>query len=198
MQDPRQVEQLVRLALERVLAREARCPPGGTAQAERTPPAERKGAGQVVLGSDHGGFELKKALVEALKSDGWRVQDLGTHSADAVDYPDFALKVAAAVAKGDAWRGIMVDGVGIGSSMAANKVPGIRAAVCFDAMSTKNSREHNDGNVMCIGSKVMDLAKARELATIFLSTDFGGDRHAKRIDKIVAIERLFLGAGAGR
>ena len=180
--------QLVKLALERVTSRGERCAPGPA-------PASSASAGTkelVALASDHGGFELKQKLYERLREAGYRVRDLGTHSTDAVDYPDFALAVAALVAKGEAARGIVVDGVGVGSAIAANKVPGIRAATCFDAFSTKNSREHNDANVLCIGGRVLDAEKAFEMARIFLDTAFGGDRHARRVEKIKAIERMFI------
>jgi len=169
-------------------------PASAPAPAQAPLSATRKG--DVAIGSDHGGLELKNDLARYLRECGYRVKDLGTHTADAVDYPDFALAVAAAVARGDAFRGIMVDGVGVGSAMAANKVPGIRAAVCFDVFSTRNAREHNDAHVMCCGGRVLEPAKAREMARVFLETDFGGDRHQKRIDKIVAIERGFLAAAA--
>jgi ribose 5-phosphate isomerase B len=189
--------ELVKLALERVLARDSRCDPAAPAPAAAPPPAPEARdlpRGAVALGSDHGGFELKEKLLRRLRETGYSVRDLGTGSTDAVDYPDFALKVAALVAKGEAFRGIVVDGVGVGSAMAANKVPGVRAATCWDAFSTKNSREHNDANVLCIGGRVLDEAKAFEMARIFLDTDFGGDRHARRVEKIMAIERAFLGA----
>lgn len=188
--------ELVRVALERVLERDARCAPAAapTAPAQAPAPEPRPAASRetVVIASDHGGFELKEKLFARLREAGYRIRDLGTHSTEAVDYPDFALKVAAAVAKGEATRGIVVDGVGVGSAMAANKVPGIRAATCFDAFSTKNAREHNDAHVLCIGGRVLDEAKAFEMARIFLDTPFGGDRHARRVDKIMAIERMFL------
>jgi ribose 5-phosphate isomerase B len=197
--------ELVKMALERVLAREGRCAPaaapGGPAAPAGEPAARAERPrlrGVVAIASDHGGFELKQALFAGLREAGYGVRDLGTHSTDAVDYPDFALKVAAMVAKGEAARGIVVDGVGVGSAIAANKVPGIRAATCFDAFSTKNSREHNDANVLCLGGRVLEAAKALEMARIFLDTDFGGDRHARRVEKIVAIERMFLEAGPRR
>jgi ribose 5-phosphate isomerase B len=213
-----QLEPLIKMALERVLAREQRCPPGagagaGPGQGAPAAPApapfvkpEAKvelgkpvtNRGEVVIGSDHGGFDLKQQLVRYLRDVGYRVRDLGCHSTDAVDYPDFALQVAAAVAKGDAWRGIMVDGVGVGSGMAANKVPGVRAAVCFDVFSTRNAREHNDANVMCCGGRVLEPARAREMARVFLDTEFGGDRHLRRVQKVMAIEKMFLDAAAGR
>jgi ribose 5-phosphate isomerase B len=209
---PQQLEPLIKLALERVLAREQKCAPSAPARPERSAPAggaESKGAdalaahpvtsrGEVAIASDHGGFDLKQDLARYLRDVGYRVRDLGCHSTEAVDYPDFALQVAAAVAKGDAWRGIMVDGVGVGSGMAANKVPGVRAAVCFDVFSTRNAREHNDANVMCVGGRVLEPARAREMARIFLDTEFGGDRHLRRVQKVMAVEKMFLDAAAGR
>ena len=216
------LQDLVKMAVARVLERESRAGRCGPEQAAApahppgfvspfasgpapTAPAASKDAqaplsatrrGDVAIASDHGGLELKNDLARYLRECGYRVKDLGTHTADAVDYPDFALAVAAAVARGDAYRGIMVDGVGVGSAMAANKVPGIRAAVCFDVFSTRNAREHNDAHIMCIGGRVLDPKKAREMARVFLETDFGGERHQKRIDKIIAIERGFLAAAA--
>jgi ribose 5-phosphate isomerase B len=156
-------------------------------------PAGSAGLRAVAVASDHGGFALKEAVLAHLRAQGIPCRDFGPATADSCDYPDFALKVATAVAKGEAWRGIVVDGVGIGSSMAANKVPGIRAAVCFDTYSTNNARAHNDANVLCIGSRVLETSVAKELCVQFLGTEFEGGRHGRRVDKIMAIERTFTG-----
>jgi ribose 5-phosphate isomerase B len=146
----------------------------------------------VALGADHGGFELKEDLKTYLKELGYRIQDVGTSSTQPVDYPDFALAVAQAVASGQAWRGIMVDGVGIGSCMAANKVPGVRAAMCYDLATAKNSREHNDANVLTLGGRLIAKDLARQIVKTFLETPVGEERHQKRVQKIVDIERRFL------
>ena len=146
----------------------------------------------VALGADHGGFELKEDLKAYLKELGYRVQDVGTSSTQPVDYPDFALAVAQAVASGQAWRGIMVDGAGIGSCMAANKVPGVRAAMCYDLATAKNSREHNDANVLTLGGRLIAKYLARQIVKTFLETPVGEERHQKRVQKIIDIERRFL------
>lgn len=149
------------------------------------PPQGRK----IALGSDHAGLELKEYLKTHLKDWGYQVDDQGTFSAAAVDYPDFARAVAEAVARGRAWRGIVVDGAGIGSAMAANKVPGVRAALCYDKASARNSREHNDANVLTLGARFLSAELAREIVAQWLETRFAGGRHQKRIDKITAIEK---------
>ncbi len=154
-------------------------------------PPESKAAtrhGPVALGSDHAGYELKEYLKQFLQQLGYEVQDLGTGSTDPVDYPDFAQAVAQAVATGRAWRGIVVDGAGIGSAMAANKVPGVRAALCYDRATARNSREHNDANVLTLGARLLRPEEAREVAAVWLETEFGGGRHQRRVDKITALE----------
>jgi ribose 5-phosphate isomerase B len=146
----------------------------------------------VALGTDHGGFGLKDALKDYLVSLGYAVMDCGTNSAEAVDYPDFAYAVARLVSEGRAWRGIIVDGAGIGSCMAANKVPGVRAALCYDHATAVNSREHNDANVLTLGAGLVGAALAKQIAETWLKTEFGGGRHARRVDKIMDIEKRFL------
>jgi ribose 5-phosphate isomerase B len=153
-------------------------------------PAPQAG-GAIAVGADHGGFPLKKALVAHLTARGLKVQDLGTHSDQAVDYPDLAVAVAKAVALGQASWGILVDGAGIGSCMAANKVPGVLAATCHDERTAKNSREHNGANVLCLGSGGLDEAAAKKVVDAWLATPFAGGRHGRRVDKIKAIERSF-------
>ena len=156
-------------------------------------------AGQqaVAIGADHGGYELKEMLKGYLGELGHSVVDCGTGSKDAVDYPDFALAVAQLVAQGRAWRGIVVDGAGIGSCMAANKVPGVRAAMCYDQATAVNSREHNDANVLTLGAGLIGPNLARQIVKTWLETAFGGGRHARRVDKIMQIERRFFKGGAG-
>ncbi len=138
----------------------------------------------IAIGSDHGGFELKNILREYLKSLNHNVIDVGTDSKDACDYPDFAFKVAECVADNTANIGIMVDGAGIGSAMCANRVPGVLAATCNELYVTKNAREHNNANVMCLGSQVIGPGLAKKLVDTFIGTKFEGGRHQKRVDKI--------------
>ena len=147
----------------------------------------------VALGADHGGYEMKEELRAYLGELGYKVVDCGTHSAGSVDYPDFAYAVAKLVSEGRTWRGIIVDGAGIGSCMAANKVPGVRAAMCYDHATAVNSREHNDANVLTLGGVLVGRGLARQIVKTWLETDFGGGRHARRVDKIMGIERRFLG-----
>ena len=143
----------------------------------------------VAIGSDHGGFELKEILREHLQDNGYLALDFGTDSTEAADYPDFALAVASAVAHGRAWRGIVVDGAGIGSCMAANKVPGVRAAMCYDRATAVNSREHNDANVLTLGAGMISADLARDIVTTWLGTPAAGGRHARRVAKIMDIEQ---------
>lgn len=146
----------------------------------------------IALGADHGGYPLKETLKTHLSSLGYEVIDCGTNSAEAVDYPDFAYAVARLVSEGRVWRGIVIDGAGIGSAMAANKVPGVRAALCYDHATAVNSREHNDANVLTLGAGLIGPSLAKQIAETWLKTEFGGGRHARRVDKIVEIERRFL------
>jgi ribose 5-phosphate isomerase B len=146
----------------------------------------------VALGGDHGGYAMKEDLKAYLDELGYPVVDCGTHNSTSVDYPDFAYAVAKLVSEGRAWRGIIVDGAGIGSCMAANKVPGVRAAMCYDHATAVNSREHNNANVLTLGGVLVGRSLARQIAKTWLETDFGGGRHARRVDKIMGIERRFL------
>ena len=145
----------------------------------------------VAIGSDHAGYGLKEELKGYLQQLGLEVVDCGTAGTDSVDYPDFALAVAQRVAQGQAWRGIVLDGAGIGSCMAANKVPGVRAAMCYDLATALNSREHNDANVLTLGAGLIGPNLARQIVKAWLEARFGGDRHARRIDKITQIERRY-------
>lgn len=172
-----------------VLAQIAATAPGPAPDAAASRLAPRSSGPRVALGADHGGFPLKEELKTLLGQLGYTVDDVGTHSKDAVDYPDFAVKVARAVAEGRAWRGIMVDGAGIGSAMAANKVPGIRAALCYDLTTALNAREHNDANVLTLGGTLIGARLAGDIVKAFLTTDFGGGRHAGRVGKINALDR---------
>lgn len=149
--------------------------------------AGRPGAPRVAIGADHGGYELKEALKGMLAAD-YDVVDCGTHSKDPVDYPDIAVAVAQRVASGDAWRGILIDGAGIGSCMAANKIPGVRAAMCYDQATVVNSREHNNANVLTLGAGLIGPALAQQIVKTWLATEFGGGRHAARVNKIDALD----------
>jgi ribose 5-phosphate isomerase B len=152
-------------------------------------PAPRSPLPVVALGADHGGFPIKEGLKSVLDALGYSVLDVGTHSTEAVDYPDYAVAVARAVAEQRAWRGIMVDGAGIGSSMAANKVPGVRAALCYDLTTAANAREHNDANVLTLGGTLIGARLAADIVKTFLTTAFGGGRHAARVEKINRLDR---------
>jgi len=155
-----------------------------------TAPAPAAAPRVVAIGADHGGYELKEILKKDLASWGYEVMDVGAHSKEAVDYPDFAHEVARLVASGKAWRGIMIDGAGIGSCMVANKVPGVRAAMAYDHASAINSREHNDANLLTLGAGLIGVNLARQIVKIWLTTEFCG-RHAKRVDKIIAVEKQY-------
>ena len=142
----------------------------------------------VALGADHAGFPLKEDLKTWLISRGYDVVDLGTQSAESVDYPDFAVGVGSAIVAGKADRGVLVCGTGIGMAMAANKVPGVRAAACTDAFTARMSREHNDANVLALGARITSREAAIEILEIWLCAAFVGGRHARRVDKIVALD----------
>jgi ribose 5-phosphate isomerase B len=143
----------------------------------------------VALGSDHAGYRLKLDLEEFLKEAGHEVQDLGTHSEEPVDYPVYCAKVARAVMSGAADRGIVLGGSGQGEQIAANKVDGVRAALCNDLYTARMSRQHNDANVLAIGARIVAAPLAREILKIWLETPFEGGRHVPRIEQIAAIER---------
>ena len=159
------------------------------APAARSIPAEGK---TVAFGSDHGGFQLKQSLLKHAESLGYTVIDLGTSNEEPCDYPDFAYAVARAVASGGAWRGVAIDGAGIGSAVVANKVPGVRAACCHNEFVARNAREHNDTNVLTLGSRVTGSEVCKEILRIWLGASFSGGRHKGRVDKITDIERRYL------
>ncbi len=143
----------------------------------------------IAVGSDHAGFRLKGIILDFLRQRGVPCRDLGTTGTDAADYPDFARAVAEAVRRGECSRGIVICGTGIGTSIAANKVPGIRAALCADPYSARMSREHNDANVLCLGERVVGPGLALAIVETWLEAEFTGGRHRRRVDKIAAIER---------
>lgn len=148
---------------------------------------------RIALGSDHGGYKLKEAIKNYLSERGIEFKDFGTISEASVDYPDFALMVAQAVSSGEFQRGILVCGTGIGIGIAANKVPGIRAALCHDTFSAQFSREHNDANILTLGERVIGTGLALEIVDTWLKSEFAGGRHARRVNKITAIEEQYCG-----
>ncbi len=176
------------LARQAALERHIRLEEGSASQ-----PAATTGKPAIALGADHGGFGLKETLKKMLAATlpDYELIDCGTHSTDSVDYPEFAYAVAQLVATGRAWRGIIIDGAGIGSCMAANKVPGVRAAMCYDQATAVNSREHNNANVLTLGAGLIGPNLAQQIVQTWLATEFGGSRHARRVDKIMAIEKRF-------
>jgi ribose 5-phosphate isomerase B len=143
----------------------------------------------VAIGSDHGAFTQKEALRRYLETFGYRVVDVGGSAGEKVDYPDIAIAVCRKVVNGDCERGIILDGAGIGSCMAANKIKGIRAALCYDVRTVINSREHNNANVLTLGGPLHDASQLCDMARTWLQTRFGGGRHLVRVNKIMAIER---------
>ena len=145
---------------------------------------------KIILGADHGGFELKNDIAKWLETQGYQIQDIGTFSSESVDYPDFSLKVAQEVTNGIFERGVLGCGSGVGVAIAANKVNGIRAVQCHDTVIARLSREHNDTNIITMGGRFIAKELAYEIMTIWLNTEFAGGRHYKRIDKINSIENL--------
>jgi ribose 5-phosphate isomerase B len=140
----------------------------------------------IALAADHAGFPLKQELAAELREAGYEVVDLGTHSTDSVDYPDFGAAMAAAIAEGRAERGVLVCGTGIGISIAANRHPAVRAALCHDETSARLSREHNDANVLALGARLIGSEVAKSCLQVFLSTSFAGGRHQGRVAKLGA------------
>jgi RpiB/LacA/LacB family sugar-phosphate isomerase len=192
-----EIRSLVRRAVAEALAAEEAGPAPAPAPAVQPGPAappEDK-ARTIAIGADHGGFKLKERLAFRLREQGYTVEDCGTNSTEAVDYPDFAAAVAEAVASGRCTWGIVVDGAGIGSAIVANKVPGVRAALCYDLSTARNSREHNHANVLTLGAGLIGENLAWQIVEAWLGTPWGGGRHAARVAKITEVERRHL---AGR
>lgn len=146
---------------------------------------------KIAIGCDHGGFAYKEILKGYLEEKGYEPVDYGCYSEDSCDYPDFALPVAEAVARGEYKFGILICSTGIGISIAANKVPGIRCAHCHDVVSAKLTRNHNDANILAFGAKIISVELMKEITDAFLSAGFDGGRHARRVDKITAIEAKY-------
>ena len=156
-------------------------------QSTSTPPIDA-----IAIGADHGGYPLKERIGFKLREAGYEIIDCGTDSAQSVDYPDFAHDVVRKVAGGEAQWGIIVDGAGIGSAIVANKVPGVRAALCYDVSSARNSREHNHANVLTLGAGLVGDGLAWQIVQEWLAVDWGEGRHARRVDKITSIEQSYL------
>ncbi len=146
---------------------------------------------KIALGADHAGFALKEGVRNYLASKGCDVEDFGTNSPESVDYPDYAEKVARRVAAEEVDFGVLLCGTGLGVAIAANKVPGIRAAPCNDTLSARLAREHNNANVLTMGGRLLDSATARKVLDTWLATSFAGGRHARRVEKIAAIEKKY-------
>jgi ribose 5-phosphate isomerase B len=194
--DDAEIHQMVQRVLKQVLglSHPPAAPVPSPAPAETTPGNVQPDQGKkaVAIGSDHGGFELKEILRPVLTDLGFDVRDVGCYNKGAVDYPDFAHEVASLVSVGKAWRGIMIDGAGIGSCIVANKVAGVRAGMAYDYSSAVNSREHNDTNVLTLGAGLIGVNLAKQIVKVWLTTEFGGGRHAGRVDKITAVEKKYL------
>jgi len=185
-----EIHEIVQRVLQQVLGSSAREPAASPGPSPAR--AEISGRNVVAIGADHGGFELKEALKSELTALGFEINDVGTNSKEAVDYPDFALAVAQLVSSGKAWRGIMVDGAGIGSCIVANKVPGVRAGMAYDYSSAVNSREHNDTNVLTLGAGFIGVNLAKQIVKTWLTTEFAGGRHTPCVDKIKSVEKRYL------
>ncbi|MDQ2087675.1 ribose 5-phosphate isomerase B [Herbivorax sp. ANBcel31] len=149
----------------------------------------------LAIGSDHAGYELKEEIIKYLKEQNIEYIDFGTCSCESVDYPDYGLKVAEAVKQGKCDSGIVICGTGLGISMSANKVPGIRAAVCANSYMAKMAREHNDGNVLALGARVVGAGLALDIVETWINSDFEGGKHKKRVDKISKIEEKYYKEG---
>lgn len=187
-----EVRDLVRSIVTGVLDDAGRVPP--LPQREAPPPDT--GPETIAIGADHGGYALKERLAFLLREAGHDVHDCGTDSTDSVDYPDYAHEVARLVGDGTCRSGIIVDGAGIGSAMAANKVPGVRAALCYDLSTARNSREHNHANVLTLGAGLIGQNLAWQIVKEWLRTPWGPGRHANRVDKIMKIESQYVGGGS--
>jgi ribose 5-phosphate isomerase B len=189
--DEAAIRRLVELALERIEAGHGPGPAPGPATHPDPVPVAAGGDRTVAIGADHGGYALKQVIATALAGKGYGVTDCGTSSTDAVDYPDFAHVVARLVSTGACAHGIVIDGAGIGSAMAANKVPGVRAANAHDTSMARNAREHNYANVLTLGARMIGEGLALEIVDTFLGTPWGAERHGARVALITAIEQQY-------
>ncbi|HSW41464.1 MAG TPA: ribose 5-phosphate isomerase B [Patescibacteria group bacterium] len=186
MSDPDEVRELVRRIVEETLAADWTARP----KAEPVPASPQRVA--IAIGADHGGAALKDRIGAMLLEAGFAIRDCGTHGGEPVDYPDIAHAVARLVADGECRWGVILDGAGIGSCMVANKVPGVRAALCHDLSSARNSREHNHANVLTLGARFIGEGLAIEIVRAWLGTDWAPGRHAARVEKITDVERRYL------
>ena len=186
--DDAEVHEIVQRVIHKVMGTSER----ETVTASTSVQAQVSSKKVVAIGADHGGYELKEALKVELNTFGFAVNDVGTNNKDAVDYPDFAHAVAQLVSSGKAWRGIMIDGAGIGSCIVANKVPGVRAGMAYDYSSAVNSREHNDTNMLTLGAGLIGVSLAKQIVKTWLTTEFAGGRHTPRLDKIKSVEKKYL------
>ena len=144
---------------------------------------------KIAIACDHGGFKLKQAVIQELKRLGHEVEDFGTYNEESCDYPDYASKAAKAVASGECEKGVVICGSGIGVSITANKVKGIRCALCHDVYSAKKTRQHNDANMLAMGARVIGEGLALEIVDAFFTSEFEGGRHIRRIEKMMALEK---------
>jgi RpiB/LacA/LacB family sugar-phosphate isomerase len=174
----REIQSIVERVLSQLPAKKAPSARVGNSHGHKT----------VALGADHGGFAMKEMLKQHLAAQGHKIIDCGTNSTDSVDYPDFAQAVARKVSSKEACCGIIIDGAGIGSCMAANKVPGVRAAMCYDYATAVNSRKHNHANVLTLGAGLIGNSLAKQIVDAWMTTPYGEGRHANRVEKIMAIE----------
>ncbi len=190
------VRAIVRRVVDGLLGQDVAAQPAADHAGEAPQSAAGSGTDSTVMsiaiGADHGGFALKERLGFKLKEAGYSVTDCGTDSTASVDYPDIAAAVARQVQAGSVDIGIVIDGAGIGSAMAANKFDGVRAGLCYDVSTARNAREHNHANVLTLGAGLIGDALAWQITQEFIATPFGGDRHARRVDKITALERTPL------
>ena len=184
------VRALVEQALATIDAAPATPAPASPAPGP-SPTGPASPATTVAIGADHGGYALKGVIAKHLADKGFGVTDCGTNGPDAVDYPDFAHVVARLVSTGACATGIVIDGAGIGSAMAANKVPGVRAANAHDTSMARNAREHNYANVLTLGARMIGEGLALEIVDTFLATPWGAERHGRRVEKITRIERQY-------
>ncbi len=187
MPSEEEIRAVVRRVVEGVLGSAE--PAKATSTEQSLPKPEKE---SIAVGADHGGYPLKERIGFALREQGYDIHDCGTTSPESVDYPDFAHAVARLVADGTCRWGIIVDGAGIGSAMVANKVPGVRAALCYDVSSARNSREHNHANVLTLGAGLIGNALALQIVEAWLATEWGPGRHARRVEKISEVERTYL------
>jgi len=190
-----EIRSFVERILDGVIGAQAEAPEEAPAVTAADRPGEVGAMARIAIGADHGGYPLKEKIGFKLREAGYEVVDCGTDSHDPVDYPDFAHAVASEVSSGSCRYGIVIDGAGIGSSMVANKVPGVRAALCHDLSTARNSREHNHANVLTLGAGLIGDTLAWQIVEEWLAVEWGGDRHARRVAKIDAIEQQYSRVG---